>query len=90
MNLRLQMVDADTGEILVTRYKEFACSFATKNDAGFRTCVEWCMSAVRGVRMKKANNIELRIGFSENQGSLFLPFGMTENDAKNEALNYVR
>ena len=45
-----QMVDTDTGEIICTLYKDFACNFATKNDAGFRTCIEWCMSAVRGVR----------------------------------------
>ena len=90
MNLRLQMIDADTGEILVTRYKNYAMSFATKNDAGFRTCVEWCMSCVRGVRMKRSKNIELRIGFSEEIGTLPLFPGMSDKDSQNIASEYVR
>ena len=84
------MVDTDTGEIICTSYKDFACNFATKNDAGFRTCVEWCMSAVRGVRTTVHKNIELRIHFAEEQGSLPLPFGITIDDARKQAAAYVR
>lgn len=90
MNMRFQMVDTSTGEIICTSYKDFACNFATKNDAGFRTCMEWCMSAVRGVRTTDHRNIELRIHFAEEQGSLPLPFGMTPEMAKDQAKEYVR
>lgn len=83
------MVDVDTGEILATRYKDFAMNFATKSDAGFRTCVEWCMSAVRGVRTTEHKNIELRIGFQEEKTSLSLPFGLSEYDSKSMARSYV-
>lgn len=90
MNLRFQMVDTDTGEIICTSYKDFAMNFSTKNDAGFRTCIEWCMSAVRGVRTTGHKSIELRIHFVEEQGSLPLPFGMTVQQARSEAKQYVR
>lgn len=84
------MIDTDTGEVLCTCYKDYAMNFATKNDAGFRTLVEWCRSAVRGVRTTEHKNIELRFHFSESQGSLYIPFGMTADDVKSQALNYVR
>ena len=89
MHLRLQMIDTDTGEIICTRYKEYACSFGVKNDAGFRVLMEWCMSAVRGVRTTDHKSIELRFHFAEKQGSLPIPFGMNEADARNQALEYV-
>ena len=80
------MVDTQTGEIICTsKALEFACNFATKNDAGFSTCVNWCMSAVRGVRNTSHKNIELRIHFAEQQDSLPIPFGMTPDMAKEQA-----
>lgn len=92
MNIRFQMIDTDTGEIIITRYKDFVMSFATKNDAGFRTCVEWCMSAVRGVRDIKSGhkNIELRIGFQSERDTIPLPFGKDIDAVRNLAKNYVR
>ena len=89
MHLRLQMIDTGTGEIICTRYKEYACSFGTKNDAGFRVLMEWCMSAVRGVRTTDHKSIELRFHFCEEQGSLPLPFGMTDLEARKQAADYV-
>lgn len=34
MNIRLQMVDTETGEIIATSYKQYALNFSTKNDTG--------------------------------------------------------
>lgn len=87
--MRFQMVDTSTGEIICTSYKDFACNFAVSNDAGFRTCMEWCMSAVRGVRTTDHKNIELRIHFAEEQGFLPLPFGMSIDDVRSKACQYV-
>ena len=70
MNLRFQMVDTDTGEILGTSFKNYVLNFADKNDVGFRRCLEWCMSCVRGVRTTEHKNIELKIYFGEERSPL--------------------
>ena len=51
MNLRFQMIDTDTGEILATSYCNYALNFADKKDTGFRKILAWCQSAVRGIRL---------------------------------------
>ena len=76
MNLRFQMVDTDTGEILGTSYKNYALNFADKNDVGFRRCLEWCMSCVRGIRSTDHKNIELKIFFGEEK----VPLSLFEQD----------
>ena len=90
MNLTLTMVDTETGEILARNNKNLTFNFNTNSDAGFRTCLEWCMSAVRGVRTTDHKSIELRFHFCEEQGSLPLPFGMTDLEARKQAADYVR
>lgn len=83
MNLRFQMVDTDTGEILGISYKNYALNFADKNDVGFRRCLEWCMSAVRGVRVSEHKNIELMIFFgAEKQPLSFFEQQEIINDAR--------
>lgn len=72
MNLRFQMIDTDTGEILGTSYKNYALNFADKKDTGFLRCLEWCMSAVRGIRSTQHKNIEVRIFFGEEVKPLSL------------------
>lgn len=72
MNLRFQMVDTDTGEILATSYNNYILNFYDKKDVGFRRCLEWCMSAVRGVRTTEHKNIELRVFFGEEKKPLSL------------------
>ena len=86
------MIDTDTGEIIITRYKDYALSFGVKNDAGFRTLMEWCMSAVRGVRdpKYKHNNLELRIGFCSEKESIPLAFGDSIDKVRDLARSYVR
>lgn len=91
MNLAFLMVDTDTGEVVARKSCNYACSFATKNDAGFRTCMEWIHSCVRGVRTPSINHrsLELRIHFFDDEPLPELPFGMTPQDARALANNYV-
>lgn len=72
MNLRFQMIDCDTGELLATRYCNYNMNFGDKNDTGFRKVLAWVESCVRGIRQKKANNIELRIGFCAEKAPEYL------------------
>lgn len=83
MNLRFQMVDTDTGEILATSYKNYILNFCDKKDVGFTRCLEWCMSAVRGVRTTEHKNIELRIFFGSEKKPLSLFSDDNVNAAKN-------
>lgn len=89
MNLRLQMVDTDTGELLAHKYCNYALNFSTKNDAGFILIMNWVQSCVRGVRTTDHQNIQLQIQFCEEKESLFLPFGMTKEDSIKNAAEYV-
>ena len=66
------MVDTDTGEILATRYNNYACNFGDKKDVGFSKILAWAQSCVRGVRCANHDNIELRIGFSKEKAPEFL------------------
>ena len=82
MNLRFQMIDTDTGEILGTSYKNYALNFADKKDTGFIRCLEWCMSAVRGIRSTEHKNIEVRIFFGTEKQPLSL---FEQNEIKETA-----
>lgn len=85
------MIDTDTGEVVARKSVNYACNFATKNDAGFRTCMEWIMSCVRGVRTPSINHqsLQLRIDFYDDTPLPQLPFGMSSDDARVLANNYV-
>lgn len=89
MNLTLTMIDSSTGEILARSNKNYALSFATKNDAGFRYLMEWVMSSVRGIRCAHHDSIELRINFVEDKPLPQLPFGLTPEEARKQAAAYV-
>ena len=89
MNIRVQMIDTDTGEILGTKYANYALNFGTKNDNGFVFIMRWVQSAVRGIRVAHHKSIELRIGFVEEKESLFIPFGMTDEEVQSNAAQYV-
>lgn len=89
MNLSLEMIDSSTGEILACSKRSYALSFATKNDAGFRYLMEWCMSSVRGIRLAKHDSIQLRITFEEDKPLPQLPFGLSPEEAKRQAAAYV-
>lgn len=67
MNIRLQMIDVQTGEILATSYKSLALNFGMKNDTGFNLLQKWCESAVRGVRTTKHEEIEVRFYFGKEK-----------------------
>lgn len=84
------MVDVDTGEVLAMSSKSFAMNFNTKNDAGFRTCMEWCMSCVRGLRNTNHKNLELRIGFLSENKQLPLFGAESLESLRLEASEYVR
>ena len=77
MNLKIQMVDTDTGEILYNQEKILACQFH-KNDTAFNLMHKVLESCVRGVRCdpKEPRSIELRIRFCEPRigNSPQLPF----------------
>lgn len=89
MNIRLQMIDTDTGEILATKYANYALNFGLKNDAGFILIMNWVHSCVRGIRTTEHKNIELRVGFCNEKEELFLPFGMTKEQSIKNASDYV-
>ena len=74
MNLRFQMVDTDTGEILAHRYENLACNIGAPNDVGFKKIVDWAASCIRGVRTTEHKNIELRVGFCKEIAPSFLSF----------------
>ena len=75
MNLKIQMVDTDTGELLYNQEKILACQF-TKNDTAFRLMHNVLESCVRGIRNRKCDSIELKIRFYEPKlgNSPHLPF----------------
>lgn len=83
------MVDTQTGEIIARNNKNLTFNFNTKNDAGFRTCLEWCMSAVRGVRLTEHKNIEVRFHFADDKQIPFISEEFAKL-AKNLSLEYVR
>lgn len=89
MNIRLQMIDTDTGEILATKCCNYVLSFATRNDSGFKLIMNWIHSCVRGVRISDHKSIELRVHFEQEKESLFLPFGMSKEDSLKLAGEYV-
>lgn len=89
MNLTLTMVDTETGEILARNNKNLTFNFNTKTDAGFRTCLEWCMSAVRGVRNTEHKNIEVRFHFAEDKQIPWISEEFAKL-AKDLSLEYVR
>lgn len=82
------MIDTDTGEILATSYKNYILNFHDKKDVGFRKCLEWCMSAVRGVRTTSHKHIELRVFFGEEKAPLPL-FPESHVDAAQNVLANV-
>lgn len=88
MNLRFQMIDTDTGEILATSYNNYILNFHDKKDVGFRRCLEWCMSAVRGVRTTVHKNIELRVYFGDEKKPVSL-FSDSHIDAAQQVLSNV-
>lgn len=63
MQLLLEMRDKETDELLAHRYCEYELNFSNKDDRGFQTLVSWCRSAVRGIRLKNMQAIELRFLF---------------------------
>lgn len=75
MNLKIQMVDTDTGELLYNVNKQLACNFS-KNDVAFNLMHKVLESCVRGIRYRKSNSIELKIRFCEPEigDSSSLPF----------------
>lgn len=74
MNLRFEMIDIDTGEILAHRYENLACNIGLKNDVGFSKINSWAASCIRGVRSSEHENIELRISFCKEKAPSFLKF----------------
>lgn len=74
MNLRFQMIDTDTGEILARRSENLACNIGMPNDVGFKRISDWCASCIRGVRSTEHESIELRIEFCNEKAPAFLQF----------------
>lgn len=66
MNLRFQMLDIDTGELLAHTDCNYVCNFNDKKDIGFRKVLAWAQSCVRGVRLKKHKRIALIVGFTDD------------------------
>lgn len=83
MNLKIEMYDMETNELLAHRYCEYQCNFMDKNDSGFKTLLAWCRSAVRGVRVKHLPAVELKIQFLEPTPQPDL-FGGVSRDKFNE------
>ena len=89
MNLKLQMVDTDTGEILAHSYHNFALNFNNKSDAGFRCLLAWCQSCVRGIRIKGRKNLDLNIHFAEEVASEDLFCGMNREEFNDKAAAFL-
>lgn len=64
MFLRIRMTDRTTGEILYNQDKVLACQFH-KSDAAFNLMHKVLESCVRGVRLRKCEQINLSIDFCE-------------------------
>lgn len=88
MNIKLSMVDVETGEILAHKYHNLACNLQTRNDAGFTKIMEWAQSCVKGVRTSDHKCIELRVAFSDEIEPQWIPFNDLEQ-AKENAQAYV-
>lgn len=65
MDLQIEMIDKQTGEVLAKKCRDYALNFAVKNDSGFAYLHRWLESCVRGVRCSEHRQIQLRIDFSE-------------------------
>lgn len=89
MNLSVEMIDMNTGEVLGRKSANYVLNFATKNDAGFVFLMRWLQSCVRGVRLSDHKDIQLRVSFHDDKESLFLPFGMSVEQADELAKQYV-
>lgn len=65
MDIQIDMIDKQTGEIIAKKVGNYVLNFAVKNDSGFAFLHRWCESAVRGVRLTEHKEIMLQISFSE-------------------------
>lgn len=74
MYLKLEMIDIDTGEIIVHSFDNLACNIDNKNDVGVSKINAWVASCIRGVRFTDHSSIELRIAFSIEKDSLLFNF----------------
>lgn len=89
MNIRLQMVDTDTGEILAHMYHNYALNFNCKDDAGFRCLLAWCQSCVRGIRINGKKNLDLNIHFADDNCTEDLFCGMSREEFNEKAKAFL-
>ena len=89
MQLLLEMRDKETDELLAHRYCEYELNFDNKDDRGFQTLVSWCRSAVRGIRVKNMQAIELRFLFQSNRDQPDLFGGITREEFNKKAGAYL-
>lgn len=84
MNVHVDMIDMETGEILGRRSANYAFNFGVKDDAGFSFLLSWIQSCVRGIRVAKKNDLQLRIHFTDEKQPQYL-FGSSPDNLKEEA-----
>ena len=65
MNINIEMLDPQSGNIIAKRSANYALNFGTRNDSGYECIMNWVKSCVRGVRLDKYKEIELRVRFDE-------------------------
>lgn len=64
MNLRFQIIDTTSGEILSECVDRLVCNLGDTKDVGFKRIHLWAESCVRGIKQKRADSLELRVSFS--------------------------
>lgn len=85
MNIKLEMKDLETGDLLAHRCCEYECNFDCKDDRGFKTLLAWCRSCVRGIRVKHFSAIQLRIEFLASTDCTDLFCDMTREEFNEKA-----
>lgn len=76
MNLKFQIIDSSTGEILGESYDNLACNIGDVKDAAFNRIQKWSESCVRGIQQKRAESLELRISFKKEKYNPFVVDGV--------------
>lgn len=64
MNVFIQVVDSDTGEIISRNSRNLVFDPTNKNDVGFKLCRDWIASTLRGIRDPRYKHDKLQVSFT--------------------------
>lgn len=80
MNVLIELIDTDSGEIISRISRNLVFDPSNRGDVGFKLCRDWIACALRGVRNREYNHdhLELRFRFYETQ----VPAQLFVNDSR--------